>query len=249
MAARPESQFWLRSNWIISKVVRWSAGPIIITEGKYKNPNSTKKGAPPTSFILIFTKLDDEQYDPAKPLDNDTRLPHGLAIPAQHWEDIKRAFGRYVMFKDSRCKDEIDQFFMFTAGDYKTDKMWYDCDRADRSNSPHCDNDKLDYSQKKANFIAEALRDFPAYGAVDERMSESGSLKGEKKKKKKKPAPEPDSDAATEILSESDTDEAIEAAVRAQVLKIREKKAAKKAEAKGQKRSYTDVLMASKKVS
>lgn len=253
------AQFWLRKNWILSKVVRWTAGNIIITEGKYKNPKS-KEGTPPSTFILIFSKMQDDGYDPALTLSQDTRLPQGLAIGAQHWEDFKRAFGRYLMFKDSRCKDEIDQFFSFTSADYKTDKLWYDIDRADRSNSPMCDDEKLEYSQKKANKIAEALADFPAFGAVDERMSESGSVRSVKTNHQDAKAGQSanDSDAATEIVSEtegSDADDfdAIEAAVRAQVLQVMMDKKSKNKKIKttdgAKKRTYTDVLMASKKVS
>ena len=244
-AKKQQSDFWLRKNWQLSNKIKWSAGNVVITEGKYKVASAPARHARTAAFIMIFSRLDEDGADPTKSVDENTRLPNGHAIPSEKWPDLKRAFARFMMIKESKSKEEVDLMFDLSALDYKSDKIFFDYDRGERCNTPPCDDGRLQHSQKRAALIAEAIKDLAPYGMVDDRMSDAGSQKEAKKQKEPEPGPSAElSDAATAIItdSEDDDDEELDKLLKAKLASMARKN--KKA-----KRSFTDVVLQGKKVS
>ena len=188
------SEFWKRKHWYISNAIKFRSGPILVTEGQYNNPlaQTSSNGKRPKNsvWILIFTKLDDtnQPLSASQRIDSDTRLPTGIAISGDKWRDLKRAFGRFFMHKESRCQQEVNQFLMLSPTDYQDDKIFEDCDGASVMRSPIRDPGLLERSKQRAVLIEKALAQLPAYGmehddedlvvSVPTRKSVAGSKSG-----------------------------------------------------------------------
>ena len=173
MPPRPSfdsSEFWYRKHWYLSNTIKFRSGSILVTEGQYHNPqaptHSNGKQPKPSSWILIFTKLDDpnQPLSSSQRITGETRLPTGLAISADRWKDFKRAFGRYFMHKESRCQKEVNQYLMLNPSDYQEDRLFEDCDGAYVIKSPIRDSGLLEHSKQRANLIEKAIAQLPAYG-------------------------------------------------------------------------------------
>lgn len=180
------SEFWKRKHWYISNAIKFRSGPILVTEGQYTSPQThTSNGKPskPSTWILIFTKLDDtnQPLSASQRIDNDTRLPTGIAISGEKWRDFKRAFGRYFMHKESRCQQEVNQFLMLSPTDYQDDKLFEDCDGAFVLKSPLRDPGLLERSKQRAGLIEKALSELPAYGMEHDDETPSRKTRTENK--------------------------------------------------------------------
>ena len=95
---------------------------------------------------------------------SDTKLPAGHAVSVEKWKDFKRAFARYFMYKESRCQNEINQFFMLSRSDFQEDKLFEDCDGKQVMQQPIRDPGLLNHSKRRAILIEDALKHLPAYG-------------------------------------------------------------------------------------
>lgn len=139
----------------------------------------------------------------------ETRLPTGHAIAAEKWKDLKRAFARFFMFKESRHQNEINQFFQLTPTDFQNDKVFEDTDGRQVFTGPIRDPGLLRESRKRAELIMEALKDLPAYGMEDTEDPEKAGTSGEAGKKvdKKKTRQEGDGKGEEEDDENDDEDD------------------------------------------
>lgn len=161
--------FWLRKHWYLSSAIKLKSGGMMITEGTFQthDPTSHFKPVPPknSNFILIFSKLD--QYPPANQSSGqEARLPNGLAIKIDQWNDFKKAFARYFMMKESKSQHEINLMFGLTETSFANDKVITDITQWNKD-SLQRDSGLVLHSKNRASAMARAIKSIPPYGMVD----------------------------------------------------------------------------------
>jgi hypothetical protein len=161
--------FWLKRNWYLSSAIRLRAGGMMVTEGAYRSQSSSDFYSQPpkvSNFILVFSKLDQQLANPAQQNSPDARLPNGLAIRVDQWSDLKKAFARYYMYRESKSQQEINLMFGFDSSDFSNDRPIQDITQWNKE-SLQRDPALVAYSKQRASVMAKALKQIPAHGMED----------------------------------------------------------------------------------
>lgn len=156
------AEFWLKKNWWLSDSIKQRAGNFLITSAYYAGGGGQFAAKLP--FILILHKLDQQTQN--HPLRADDRLPPGIAIKPNQFDDFKRAFLRFMMMHESKSQEEINLMYGQRASDFKNDLEIQGITQWSKQGLQRIPG-LVAYSQLKALEIVNAFKQIPLQKGID----------------------------------------------------------------------------------